>query len=59
MGHKSWDMPTHLDYPYGRGVQGGTFFPNGTQIMGHKSWDMPTHLDYPYGREVGGWWVGR
>ena len=46
-------MPTHLAYPYGRGVQGGTFFPNG-----QKSWDMPTHLAYPYGREVGGWWVG-
>ena len=48
-GQKSWDMPTHLDYPYGRGVQGSTFFPNG-----QKSWDMPTHLDYPYGRGVQG-----
>ena len=50
-------MPTHLDYPYGRGA-GGHIFPK----PGQKSWDMPTHLDYPYGREAGGWvgrWDGR
>ena len=66
MGHKSWDMPTHLDYPYGRGVQGGHIFPktrdkiHGTKIMGRAH---PPGLPLREGgwRLVGGmdgWWVG-